>query len=138
MISINRKFLGIGKGGGEKQGDDDIDIIEAKRLGEIERRKKTVVQREKIQLELDALKRKVIEAEEVRECFEMICGVWVRISKQLQKTGHEDAWEIVESGLTEAREMFESEMTSPFSDEDIDKLEKQVLAGAGEKPEGDE
>jgi hypothetical protein len=41
----------------------------------------------------------------------------VRAAKPLQKTGHEDAWEIVESAVTEARKRFETEMTANPVDE---------------------
>jgi hypothetical protein len=126
LIAVNRKYLGIGKAKSETVGDDEIDINEAKRLEAIERRKKTEVQREKITIELDALKRQLIPVDDVRECFDLICNVWTRVSKQLQKSGLEDAWNIVESGLEEAREAFEKEMAPTNSEEDIAKLETKI------------
>ncbi len=125
LIAVNRKSIGTGQAPGQQVADDDIDINEAKRLEAIERRKKTEVQREKIQLELAVLRRQQIPIEDVRGCFEMICNVWMRISKQLQKTGHEDAWEIVEAGLEESRESFENEMTATV-DDDVDKAVSQL------------
>jgi hypothetical protein len=125
LIAVNRKYLGVGNVKPAGVGDD-IDINEAKRLEAIERRKKTEAQREKIQIELAALKRQLIPIEDVRECFDLICNVWIRVSKQLQKAGLEDAWEITESGLEEAREAFEKEMSPIDSAEeaaDIAKLE---------------
>ncbi len=126
LISVNRKFIGTGQAPGKPVTDDDIDINEAKRLEAIERRKKTEVQREKIQLELAVLRRQQIPIEDVRECFDMICNVWMRIAKQLQKTGHEDAWEIVETGLEESREAFESEMANSADDDEIEKLQSEI------------
>jgi hypothetical protein len=70
--------------------------------------------------------------DDVRECFDLICNVWTRVSKQLQKSGFEDAWQIVESGLEEARDSFEKEMTAPSSAAEIAELESEMRQAESE------
>ncbi len=86
LIVVNRKSIGTGHASGKQATEDDIDINEAKRLEAIERRKKTEVQREKIQLELTELRRQQIPIEDVRECFDMFSGFVARLRRHCNPT----------------------------------------------------
>ena len=64
------------------------------------------------ELKLAEHRRELIPVEDVRDTFDSLCNVWARASRQLQKSGHEDAWEIVKAHLSEARDTFDRSIKS--------------------------